>query len=269
MVHPRNSDGQPDSRRPLIAIGVEPPTARTGRQDVALRAAALILVFLCACTPGGLANRSTARPTPTLVSTPFPLPTPTDYLQVCRLEGSVCACPPGEQGVCSEALPAALLRSLHLPKPAEGCPTTSGHKVETVGFGGVALGPGPVEPIIAADGDPLHGVAQVDWWSDRWYSFKTLWFVRPSYAGPVLVRGARIDGAGVVAFGEAPVIGHLIIPPGPTFNEYPDGYRTAPGGTYVQNPGCYAWQVDGTDFSYVIVFSAVRAPPLAPNGRQV
>jgi hypothetical protein len=122
----------------------------------------------------------------------------------------------------------------------------------------VALGPGPVEPLIAAAGDRLHGVAQVDSWSDRWYSFKTLWFVRPSYAGPVLIRGARIDGTGLVAFGEGPVIGHLIIPPGPTINSYPDINRTAPGGTYVQSPGCYAWQVDGTDFSYVIVFKAVR-----------
>lgn len=182
----------------------------------------------------------------------------------------MCTCPPGEQGVCSEALPKALLRPLRFQNVgrAEPCPTTSGHKVETQGFGGVALGTGPVEPLVAADGDPLHGVAQVDWWSDGWYSFKTLWFVLPNYAGPVLVRGARIDGTGLVAFGEEPVIGHLIIPPGLTVNEYPDGYRTAPGGTYVQSPGCYAWQVDGTDFSYVIVFNAIRASRLAPNGRR-
>jgi hypothetical protein len=148
-----------------------------------------------------------------------------------------------------------------LPKirPAEPCPTTSGHQVETQGFGGVALGPGPVEPLIAAAGDKLHGVAHIDpdTRSDGWYYFKTLWFVRPSYTGPVLVRGAQIDGPGRVAFGEGPVIGHLIIPPGPTINDYPDVHRTAPGGTYVQSPGCYAWQVDGTDFSYVIVFKAV------------
>jgi hypothetical protein len=149
-----------------------------------------------------------------------------------------------------------------LPKvqPAEPCPTTTGHQVQTQGFGGVALGPGPVEPLIAAAGDPLHGVAQVDSdaRSEGWLWFKTLWFVRPIYAGPVLIRGGRIDGAGRVAFGEGPVTGHLIIPPGSTFNEHPDGYREAPGGTYVESPGCYAWQIDGTDFSYEIVFNAVR-----------
>ena len=74
----------------------------------------------------------------------------------------------------------------------------------------------------------------------------------------MLLRGSRIDGTGLVAFGEGPVIGHLIIPPGPTINEYPDLYREAPGGTYVQSLGCYAWQVDGTDFSYEIVFKAVH-----------
>jgi len=130
--------------------------------------------------------------------------------------------------------------------------------VDTQGFAGIALGTGQVQPLIAAEGDRLHGVAHVDWESDAWYYFKTLWFVLPSYAGPVLVRGARIDGPGRVAFGEGAVIGHLIIPPGPTINEYPDGYRTAPGGTYVQSPGCYAWQIDGVDFSYQIVFKAVR-----------
>jgi len=155
-----------------------------------------------------------------------------------------------------------LLRPLHLPsvQSTEPCPTTAGHQVETQGFGDVALGPGPVEPLIAAAGDPSHGVAQVDSdsRSEGWYWFKTLWFVRPSYAGSVLVRGGRIDGAGRMAFGEGPVTGHLIIPPGPTINEYPDEYREAPGGTYVESPGCYAWQIDGTDFSYQIVFKAVR-----------
>ena len=260
MVHPRNRHGQPHPRRPLAATGVEPPTTQNGRQDVAFRAASLILVFLCACTPEQVANRPSSKPTSPVVSTPFPLPTPTDYRQVCRLEGSVCSCPPGEQGTCSEALPKTLLRPLRLPtvQSTEPCPTTPGHPVDTQGFGGIALGTGQVQPLIAAEGDRLHGVAHVDSESDAWYYFKTLWFVLPSYAGPVLVRGARIDGPGRVAFGEGPVVGHLIIPPGPTINEYPDGYRTAPGGTYVQSPGCYAWQIDGVDFSYQIVFKAVR-----------
>jgi hypothetical protein len=91
-------------------------------------------------------------------------------------------------------------------------------------------------------------------WEDGWYGTKTLWVIAPEYMGPVLIRGAQLDGNGPVGFGENPLIGHLVIPPGPTVNMLPDGSRTAPGGTYVKGPGCYALQVDGLDFSYVIVF---------------
>jgi len=71
--------------------------------------------------------------------------------------------------------------------------------VDTQGFGGIALGTGQIQPLIAAEGDRLHGVAHVDLESDAWYYFKN-----------------------------------------------------------VPSPGCYAWQIDGLDFSYQIVFNAVR-----------
>jgi hypothetical protein len=89
-----------------------------------------------------------------------------------------------------------------------------------------------------------------------WYGFKTLWFTEPSYQGPARIRGTRIDAPGAMAFGERPDLAELIIPPGPTLNGR-DGWREAPGGTYVKGPGCYAWQVDGVGFSDIIVFRAV------------
>jgi hypothetical protein len=92
-------------------------------------------------------------------------------------------------------------------------------------------------------------------WQDGWYSAKTLWVIDPSYAGPVLIRGVQLDGKGAVGFGEGPFIGHLVIPPEPTVNMQRDGSRTAPGGTFVKGPGCYAFQVDGLDFSYNLIFS--------------
>jgi hypothetical protein len=66
--------------------------------------------------------------------------------------------------------------------------------VSNVLLGGRALGTGHVRPIvggrIVAGGvsfrfDPLIG----------WYSVKTLWFSDPTYQGPAMVRGARLDGA--------------------------------------------------------------------------
>ena len=91
---------------------------------------------------------------------------------------------------------------------------------------------------------------------DGWYGFKTLWLTMPSYQGPVLIRGGRIDAPGALAFGEGPDVSELVIPPGDTLNEV-NGYRTAPGGTYFRVPGCYAWQVDDVGFSTIIVFRVV------------
>jgi hypothetical protein len=38
-----------------------------------------------------------------------------------------------------------------------------------------------------------------------------------------------------------------------------DGFRTTPGSTWVTSAGCYAWQVDGRNFSEVIVVDAAPA----------
>jgi len=42
---------------------------------------------------------------------------------------------------------------------------------------------------------------------------------------------------------------------GPTINGE-HGFREWPGATWVPRAGCYAWQVDGTNFSDVIIFRA-------------
>jgi hypothetical protein len=36
----------------------------------------------------------------------------------------------------------------------------------------------------------------------------------------------------------------------------PVGQREWPGATWIRTPGCYACQIDGLHFSYVIVFEA-------------
>ena len=41
----------------------------------------------------------------------------------------------------------------------------------------------------------------------------------------------------------------------------PAGTRYVPSYTRVRGPGCYAYQIDGTTFSRVIVFRAVSAQP--------
>ena len=93
-----------------------------------------------------------------------------------------------------------------------------------------------------------------------WGGQKVLWVAAPKYDGPVLIRGGRVDAAGGLGFnadGGGPPLAELQLPPGsaPT-NTNRGGYREWPSYTRVTSPGCYAYQVDGTDFSYVVVFEA-------------
>jgi hypothetical protein len=79
----------------------------------------------------------------------------------------------------------------------------------------------------------------------------------------VLIRGARIDGHGLVRFqrGNVPPK-RLRIPVGETQGapgvSFPKGTRYLPSSTRVREPGCYAWQIDGATFSRVVVFHASR-----------
>ena len=128
-------------------------------------------------------------------------------------------------------------------------------------FGGVALGHGPVQPLIvpnrSSDVRPaLRGELRF-WHGDQgWHQLKTLWFGLPSYQGPVLIRGRQLDGTNPVVFGEAPALVDPQLPPGPTVNGR-HGYREWPGATWLRSPGCYGWQVDGLGFTRIFVFQAV------------
>jgi hypothetical protein len=84
------------------------------------------------------------------------------------------------------------------------------------------------------------------------------WASTPSYRGPVLIRGGELGGAHPVGFGE----GHVpydelqLLKPGASSPGAPAGTREWPSYTRVRTAGCYAYQVDGTTFSTVIVFRA-------------
>jgi hypothetical protein len=169
-----------------------------------------------------------------------------------------------------------LARPLHLPSLAPGatCPATPGTRIDNSYFGGVALGDGPVQVLLADRGDLLHG--EVDLGATQkllsatqrskesgWSAIQTLWLGTPGYDGPFVVRGADLEGSGSIevqpdSSGEAHGSGPLVVPAGPTINSG-DGYRTVPGSTWVTAPGCYAWQVDGNGFSDVIVVN-VQSP---------
>lgn len=152
-------------------------------------------------------------------------------------------------------------RPLHLPAlaPDAACPTSPEKRVHP-SFG-IAQGDGPAyatvgteritSPAVLSYVDAQHWQADNDGWGGQ----KVLWFVNPNYQGLVLVRGHQLDGPHQMMFNfDSPKLTPQLMldttlggTPWPNFPSY----------TRLQAPGCYAYQVDGTAFSYTIVFEAV------------
>jgi hypothetical protein len=152
--------------------------------------------------------------------------------------------------------PFAFRHPLHLPKLARGaaCPvSTPDAAVDFSAYGvGTGLGAGPAYPIFGS-GATLRLAPAVNFESKLWGGQKVLWFVLPSYKGPVLIRGGRLDAKGDVRF----EVGN--VPPKELFLPAYDGPRDRASYTRLKTPGCYAYQIDGTSFSTIVVFRAVRA----------
>ncbi len=138
-----------------------------------------------------------------------------------------------------------------------------------------ALGPWPAGPqhrrgpVYAAltEGAPrivfLSGLPAIP--DSRWRVVRTLWISRPSYEGPVLVRGGRLDRPGGLGFGSRVRPGKELrlpagswrqprTPPRGRGEPPPEGWRVTAVPTRIRAPGCYAFQVDGLGFSYVLAF---------------
>jgi hypothetical protein len=152
--------------------------------------------------------------------------------------------------------PYTLHRELHLPTIALGAKCPLATVDESVDFSsyGVAkgIGPGPVFPIFGGVATTLRLAPPVNFGSKRWAGQKVLWLVMPSYTGPVLIRGGRLDGPGRIRF----ELGN--VPPAELFIPAGSGARDRPSYTRLSAPGCYAYQIDGFGFSRTIVFRAVR-----------
>jgi hypothetical protein len=205
-----------------------------------------------------IANGCSDAPTTDRSSSPSDRPNQT--------ETAIAACPNGAEWceIELDTVPSPLVRSLELPDLTSGsrCPADSGHKYQNKQFGGFALGEPPLQPLIAINhprdraavkGGILRFRPSPD--ESGWYEIKTLWFARPSYHGGALIRGRQLNGASPIRFGESPSLTDPYLSAGPTANG-DKGFREWPGATWIRAPGCYAWQIDGLDFSEVIVFKA-------------
>jgi hypothetical protein len=226
--------------------------------------AAMLIALATACTSPAPTPRAHARPQApghaaasakaSTVLRREGLAVPSTYRQACAAaEPQAFGC----TGVPAGPIPAALKRPVRFPvlRAGQRCPTSRGTPFNNSYIGGIALGTGPVRVIA---GSNRRGVAELinPSSSPPWLALKTLWFSLPAYQGPFVIRAKRLGHPGPVTLADPPVMTPLVVPPGPTLNSA-FGYRTVPGGLFVETPGCYAWQVDGLNFSEIIVVRAV------------
>src|SRR3954452_17817790 len=94
-----------------------------------------------------------------------------------------------------------LHRPLHLPRVAPGaaCPIS---RIDShvdwdraAIFGGSGIGSGPVYPGLGGAHGRLDMPSRPDY-PGPWSSAKVFWYAAPSYHGPVLIRGQRLDRPG-------------------------------------------------------------------------
>lgn len=168
---------------------------------------------------------------------------------------------------CDTALIAEAIRKpLDLPKlaPGEACPVSPVNTFPAgAGFSSrfKAIGTGPLYLTGAGVVTLTPGQA----------SQKVIWVVEAGYGGPLLLRGGRIDSAGRLDFihyigaagytggaGDDTPHGTLLYPRSATGETPPRVMQDYPSGIYVDEPGCYAVQVDGEGFSETLVFRVVR-----------
>ena len=150
-----------------------------------------------------------------------------------------------------------LYRPLRIPTIAPGapCPASSSRSTLRHGITFPAFGPGPAFPTLEKrSGRAAVGMVWEPTNETRpgWAGTKVLWAV-PRYDGAVLIRGRQLDGPNRVGFDLGPSWTRTVLRElrlvGPT-------YDLRPAATFVQAPGCYAYQVDTLRSSYRIVFEA-------------
>lgn len=138
--------------------------------------------------------------------------------------------------------------------PGQTCPK-SGTVAVSPYFGPVG-GPGPVY-VVGNTAFYTRG-------DDGTLRAKVAWISRPEYTGPALIRGRRIDAPGDVRFmpGGGAITSELHF-------EYDtrvraagseQGWRFLPSTVLLSGTGCYEFQIDGLDWSVVVVMDTTANP---------
>jgi hypothetical protein len=163
---------------------------------------------------------------------------------------------PGATPPAGDAWAALRARPVKVPTTAPGsrCPITPA-KIVSPDFA-PALGDGPVYPVGLYEG-VLAYINEPSLFPAPWGGQKVLWIAAPSYKGPILIRGHQVNGPNELRFvaGAAPPDELRLHTD--TGGALPSGWSNWPTYTRVRTPGCYAYQIDGTNFTSFVIFQAV------------
>jgi hypothetical protein len=145
-----------------------------------------------------------------------------------------------------------LHRPLHLPHLGKSgsCPATGRRRVVQIYYGqSVGYGRGPFYPLFPYR--PRHAALALPLpeFSGQWVSQSLRWFAKEGLQDRALIRGRRLDGAARIRFGKD----------GRSELRFPwtGEHRTT---VRFRTGGCYAFQIDTTRSSRVVVFRVEIAP---------
>jgi hypothetical protein len=157
-----------------------------------------------------------------------------------------------------------LERPLRLPghNQSDPCPISQvDADVDFAKYGaGRGIGPGPVYP---APFDPIHG-SPINSFAvpASWEGGKEAIVMLPSYRGPVLIRGGELGAQGAaITFASNEIPGAPRLPnkgeklriPAPRAGSLTHTFF------FLDPPGCFAYQIDGTTFSITVLFEVTMA----------
>ncbi|MGH2513104.1 MAG: hypothetical protein ACRDGQ_10495, partial [Candidatus Limnocylindrales bacterium] len=140
-------------------------------------------------------------------------------------------------------LAAALQRPLKLPLlEGAACPTSLPRPI--VNGAGPGIGSGPVYSVGYGQSGTLSWAGSNE--DGGWFYVKILWLAEPG-VGPILIRGAQLDGPNKLGFGSEPVPApELVLEASDAVGAtgVPAGWLNYVAYTRVRAAGCYAYQID-------------------------
>lgn len=145
-------------------------------------------------------------------------------------------------------------RELQRPRQAENCPVTTSHKLAHLY--GRLQGTGPVYPVSNGRLRVPFPAPKTSIWSGSPFSgFKVRWIAERRYNGPVLVRGFAWEGHAPVKFNDR--LRPFLFSAG--YKRSHERWHEYAAWHYIRfrQAGCYALQIDGREFSEIVVLRVV------------